>query len=233
MFKPFALAGSLLAMVPAVAVAETLPPRDEVLGIIKREASAEVARLKTLDAHPETPRDNVTGLTTNWVSATFLIGATRLTQATDVSDVREYVVRAAMKFNYALAGAETPVGLINADNQALGDVYESLYERSGQAGILMPLQQRLDYTLPYLTKTPQPKRLVWWWCDALYMAPAVYVRMSNLTGDPKYIQAMDAQWWRTYDRLWDADEHLYARDERFITRRATRRSSCPCRRGGG
>ena len=38
--------------------------------------------------------------------------------------------------------------------------------------MLMPLQKRLDYTLPYLTQAPAPKRLVWWWCDALFMAPA-------------------------------------------------------------
>ncbi len=210
----------VLAGLPMAATAQVtplaVPPRDEVLAVVGREASAEVARLKNLDAHPELPRDNVTGLTANWVSGAFLVGAARLTAA---PEVRDYVVRTASKFNYALAGAEAPVNLINANNITLGDVYEDLYERTGQPGMLMPLQQRLDYTLPHLTRAPAPKRLVWWWCDALFMAPAVYARMSALTGDPKYLRAMDVAWWRTYDRLWDADEHLYARDERFLTQR--------------
>ncbi len=205
----------LLAWLPT-ATAQSVPSRDAVMAVVTREASAEVARLKNLDAHPDLPRDNVTGLTANWVSGVFLVGAARLT---DTPDVHEYVVRTAAKFNYALAGAEAPVNLINANNITLGDVYEDLYQRTGQPGMLMPLQQRLDYTLPYLTQAPAPKRLAWWWCDALFMAPAVYARMSALTGDPKYLQAMDVAWWRTYDRLWDTDEHLYARDERFITER--------------
>ncbi len=208
-----------LLLVATPAAAQQVPSRDAVLAVLKSEASAEVARLKNLDAHPELPHDSVTGLTANWVSGTFLIGAERLSQATDVPEVREYTLRAAARFNYALAGAEAPVNMINANNVTIGDVYESVYQRTGQAGVILPLQQRLDYTLPYLTKTPVPQRLTWWWCDALFMAPAVYVRMSQITGDRKYIDAMDVQWWRVYDRLWDDKEHLFARDERFIDRR--------------
>ena len=230
-----ALLPLVLVFLPAAAGAQDVgvPPRDAVLAAVTREASAEVARLKTLDAHPERPRDSVTGLTANWVSGAFLIGAERLADTTDAPDVRDYVVRAAGKFNYALAGAEAPVNLINANNITLGEVYEALYQRTGQPGMLMPLQQRLDYTLPYLTQGPAPKRLVWWWCDALFMAPAVYARMSVLTGDPKYLQAMDTAWWRTYDRLWDADAHLYARDERFVTERDSHGKKIMWSRGEG
>ena len=92
-----------------------------------REAAAEVARLKTLDAHPDLPRDNVTGLTANWVSGTFLVGAVRLAEADDApardaQDVRDYVVRTAAKFNYALAGAEAPINLINANSLTVGEL---------------------------------------------------------------------------------------------------------------
>src|SRR6185312_14920003 len=105
----------MLGLAPAAAGAQdlTVPPRDAVLAVVTREASAEVARLKTLDAHPERPRDTVTGLTANWVSGTFLIGAERLAGTADLppdqlQDVGDYVARAATKFNYALAGAEAP-----------------------------------------------------------------------------------------------------------------------------
>ncbi len=196
----------------------TVPPAADVIAAMKREASAEVARLKAIDAAPDTARANGGGITPNWVSATFLIGANRLTRMADAPDVQDYSFRVAQRFNYALRTGAAPVNLLNADDQALGDVYEDLYLRTGLPGVLMPLQQRLDYSAPYLEKSPQPKRLIWWWCDALFMAPPVLVRMSAITGDPKYIKAMDVQWWRTYDRLWDDKEHLFARDERFVTR---------------
>ncbi len=121
------------------------------------------------------------------------------------------------RYNFALHGT-TPHDLINADEQCLGATYLELYARRGQPGMIMPLRQRLDYTLPYLTQNPPPARLTWWWCDALFMAPPVFARMSTITGDPKYIDAMDIQWWRQYDRLYDKTEHLFFRDERFFTR---------------
>ncbi|MGH1560672.1 glycoside hydrolase family 88 protein [Caulobacter segnis] len=86
----------------------------------------------------------------------------------------------------------------------------------------MPLRQRLDWGLPHLGRQPIPEHLVWWWSDALFMAPPVLARMSALTGDPKYLEAMDKQWWRTFARLYDPDESLYYRDERFIERRDER-----------
>jgi rhamnogalacturonyl hydrolase YesR len=61
--------------------------------------------------------------------------------------------------------------------------------------------------------TPTPKKRVWWWSDSLFMAPPVHARMSAITGDPKYLRAMDAQWWRTYARLRDPKEHIFYRDD--------------------
>ncbi|MBW8734744.1 MAG: glycoside hydrolase family 88 protein [Asticcacaulis sp.] len=198
--------------------ANAVPQATDVIAAMKREASAEVARLQAIDAAPDTARERGGGVSPNWVSATFFIGAMRLTHLADAPDVLDYTMKVSQRYNYALRTGGAPVNLLNADDQTLGDVYQDIYLRQGLPGVLMPLQQRLDYTVPYLRKTPEPKRLVWWWCDALFMAPPVLARMSAITGDAKYIDAMDVQWWRAYDRLWDDKEHLFARDERFVTR---------------
>jgi hypothetical protein len=47
------------------------------------------------------------------------------------------------------------------------------------------------------------------------MAPPVLARQSSLTGDPKYIRAMDKEWRRTAARLWVDRDRLFLRDERF------------------
>lgn len=192
-----------------------LAPRDDILAATRHEAQSEVKRLTALEANPAGPRTGG-GISTSWVAGTFLIGASRVT---DAPDVQAYVAASAKKFNYALGGGGSPVNLINADDQTIGDVYETLYERNPQPGIIMPLKDRMDFNLAYLTKKPVPKKLVWWWCDSVFMGPPVYARMSALTGDRKYIDAMDVQFWRAYDLLWDEQEHLFARDERFLTRR--------------
>jgi rhamnogalacturonyl hydrolase YesR len=207
-----------------------IPDPEAVISVVKRLASAEVARLKEIETHPIPGK---WGINTNWISATFFVGAQKLVDYTSVPDVATFTSETARRFNYAHQGGGAPVHLINADDQAIGDLYQSLFLRTGSPGMLMPLMQRLDYTVPYLRLAPEPKRLVWWWCDALFMAPPVLTRMSEITGDRKYIDAMDVQYWRTYNRLFDHKEKLFARDERFIERRSANGKKIFWSRGQG
>ncbi|WP_206244932.1 glycoside hydrolase family 88/105 protein [Novosphingobium terrae] len=226
-FAPKSAACLLLAMAislsPALAhsaqpdqttQAVVVPSKEEVLQLARRSGEAQVAQLQADEAAGRR------GTGPDWVSAVFFTGAMKLATATDVPKVLDYSLKAARRFSYAHQGDGAPVHLINADDQAIGDLYQSAFFQTGAPGTLMPLKQRLDYTLPYLSLAPEPKRLVWWWCDALFMAPPVLARMSAITGDRRYLDAMDAQYWRVYDHLYDKDEHLFARDARFVTRRS-------------
>lgn len=205
------LRGLMIAVMAETAAAE-VPQRDAVLAVVKRAASAEVARLSQAEANPSAGKV----VDANWMSATFFVGAMKLVDAVDAPDVLEFASKSAQRFHYAFHGDARPVDLIDADYQAIGDLYQALYLRSGEPGMLLPLQQRLDYSLRYLQMTPAPPKLVWWWCDVLFMAPPVLARMSALTGDERYLQAMDVQWWRAHERLYDRDEHLYKRYEGAI-----------------
>lgn len=222
------------AQSPGAVLEPALPARQDVLAIVARSAAAEVARLKDIEANPSpTPVRGRWPVNTNWISATFFVGAMKLVDVQPVPDVLDFSLRTARHFNYAHQGDGAPVHLINADDQAIGDLYQAIYLRTGSPGTLLPLKQRLDYTLPYLTFTPQPERLVWWWCDSLFMAPPVLARMSAITGDPKYLYAMDVQWWRTYEKLYDREQHLYARDARFVDRRSANGKKIFWARGEG
>lgn len=207
-----------------------VPDRQAVLALLETSA---LAQISALDRPHLLRLDSIRDPTANWVSAAFYTGATRLARVSTRPELLSFLRRTADHYNYALPGAWTPKSMINADDQAVGELYQELFARTGQAGMLMPLRQRLDYTIPYLTATPEPKRLTWWWCDALFMAPPVMARMSVLTGDPRYIRAMDVQWWRAHDRLWDPKERLYFRDERFLTRRSERGKKIFWSRGVG
>lgn len=64
-----------------------------------------------------------------------------------------------------------------------------------------------------------PYKLEWWtWCDALFMAPPSFVEMWKLTGETKYLEYMDEQWWRTSDYLYSDVDSLYYRDDRYFDR---------------
>jgi unsaturated rhamnogalacturonyl hydrolase len=65
-----------------------------------------------------------------------------------------------------------------------------------------------------------PGKPVWWWCDALFMAPPVLVRLANITHDPKYLTTLDREWAITKALLWNPQEQLYVRDDRFLDLKA-------------
>lgn len=212
--------------------AQDLPSPDAVLAVLNR---ANAAQMKAMLAEPIplTTGGAVREISSNWVSATYYVGATRLARVTQDKQTLKFLTDAAEHYNYALRGAKSPKAMLNADEMAIGELYQELYARRRQEGVIMPLRQRLDWALPHLTRQPIPEHLVWWWCDALFMAPPVLARMSVLSGDAKYLKAMDTQWWRTFARLYDPDEGLYYRDERFIERRDDKGRKLFWSRGNG
>jgi rhamnogalacturonyl hydrolase YesR len=36
-----------------------------------------------------------------------------------------------------------------------------------------------------------PAKPVWWWCDALFMAPPVWAGLADVAQEPKYLAYMD------------------------------------------
>lgn len=104
----------------------------------------------------------------------------------------------------------------HADDQAVGLTYLSFYAQD-------PIRERIDPTQDRMTKLlarpDDPDKNLWWWCDALYMAPPVLAQLSIATRDEKYLNYMDHEWWLTSAALYDPAEHLYYRDNRFLTQR--------------
>jgi rhamnogalacturonyl hydrolase YesR len=226
--------GLLLSIAPAAAkpTAEALPDSATVRQTLERANAAEIAAMRAQDV-PLMTGSVLKEVSSNWVAAAYYVGAAHLARVTNDPATLQFLTQVAEHFNYGLRGSRTEKSMLNADDLAIGDLYEELYARRRQPGTIMPLRQRLDFMLPHLTVMPPPAHLVWWWSDALFMAPPVLTRMSALTGDPAYIKAMDVQWWRTYARLYDPAEHLYARDERFIDRRSDNGKKIFWARGNG
>lgn len=191
-----------------------LPSRNDTMAAVEYVASSQIAAMAAEPLALSTG-SNLTQMSSNWVAATFYVGAARLARVSDDPETLRFLSAVADHYNYSLRGARSGKTLLNADDIAIGDLYEELYARRGQEGVLAPLRQRLDWQVPYLARVQETPALVWWWADALYMAPPVLARMSAITGDPKYVKAADKEWRRTAERLWVPEERLFLRDERF------------------
>ncbi len=133
-------------------------------------------------------------------------------------------------FNYQLRN-RTP----NADDQSIGQTYLELYLSSNKQNpeMIAPTKSDLDVVIGMPTLNAKDPRIPWWWCDALFMAPPVWARMYTATGDHAYIDYLNAQWAKTSDLLYDRQEHLYARDETYKTKRGPRGEKIFWSRGEG
>lgn len=73
----------------------------------------------------------------------------------------------------------------------------------------------------------------WCWADALFMAPPTLIRLSRLTGDPRYARFAHEEFRATTDFLYDRKERLFFRDSRFFDRRDARGRKLFWSRGNG
>ncbi len=119
------------------------------------------------------------------------------------------VVKNAEGFKWDLLDDRFP----HADDEAIGRTYLALYQEKPDPVKMAATKAIMDRLV---ARQDDPKKLLWWWCDALYMAPPVMARLSKITGDRKYLDTMDKEWWETYDVLYNKHEDLYFRDETFL-----------------
>jgi rhamnogalacturonyl hydrolase YesR len=105
--------------------------------------------------------------------------------------------------------------VLHADDQAVSQMYLEQYLLTKDENMLAPAQARMDAEI----NTPEdPAKPLWWWCDALFMAPPVLADLGAITHDDKYWKFMDHQWHVTDKLLYDNDEHLFSRDLTYLDR---------------
>lgn len=118
----------------------------------------------------------------------------------------------------------------HADDEAIGLTYLTLYAERHDPAMLAPIRDGMD---KLLVRPDDPKTNLWWWCDALYMAPKVLAQLTVATGDSRYISFMDHEWDLTTAALYDPAEHLYYRDNRYLTMREPNGKKVFWSRGNG
>ncbi|HEY5212696.1 MAG TPA: glycoside hydrolase family 88 protein [Acidobacteriaceae bacterium] len=118
----------------------------------------------------------------------------------------------------------------HADHQAVGQTYLELYLQFHDSAMLQPIQRRFD---AMMQRPDDPAKPLWWWCDALFMAPPVCALLFRATGNKAYLSFLDREWWITSNALYDPKEHLFYRDERYLTKREANGQKVFWSRGNG
>jgi unsaturated rhamnogalacturonyl hydrolase len=145
-----------------------------------------------------------------WTFAALYDGLLAASKLTGSPTYRDAVLRLAERNQWKLIDNRFP----HADDMALGQAYLDLYRDHPDPIRMADTKAILDRLV---VRQDDPAKLLWWWCDALFMAPPVLTRMSAITHDPRYLDYMDKEWWETSASLYSPENHLYFRDARYFT----------------
>jgi rhamnogalacturonyl hydrolase YesR len=104
----------------------------------------------------------------------------------------------------------------HADDIVICQTYLNLYRLKKDRRMIQPT---ID-TVQKLRTTPgrevQKNGITWWWCDALFMAPPVLTGLGRTLNESWYYKLNDSLFRQTYDRLYNTQEHLFARDGSYL-----------------
>jgi unsaturated rhamnogalacturonyl hydrolase len=150
-----------------------------------------------------------------WTFAALYDGLIAASAATGDPRYRQAVIDYATRQQWKLLDNRFP----HADDMALGQAYLDLYlmdrPKKRKPERIADTKAILD---KLLERPDDPSKDLWWWCDALFMAPPVLTRMSIATNDPNFRQFMAREWAITTKSLYDPSHHLYFRDARYLTK---------------
>lgn len=161
-----------------------------------------------------------------WTYAALYDGLLAASETTGDARYHDAVLGMAQRFDWELLDARFP----HADDMALGQSYLDLYLEKRDPARLAGVKAVMD---KLIVRPDDPSKLLWWWCDALFMAPPVLIRTYAATGDRRYLDYMDHEWWQTSASLYDPAEHLYFRDSRYFTQKQENGEKLFWARGNG
>ncbi|EWH10489.1 hypothetical protein DS2_07643 [Catenovulum agarivorans DS-2] len=164
-----------------------------------------------------------------WIQASFFIGLTRWIDTSNDQALFKQVKEIAEGENYELL-LDRPY---HADDHTIGQTYIWLAEKTGEKKAYAEVQKLFDWILEnkptvglemrdetasghgtvHLEGNCQTR---WCWADALYMAPRTWIMLSNITGDPKYLEYADQEYWAAADYLFSDKYGMFFRDSRYF-----------------
>ncbi len=189
-----------------------LPDAEEVKQITQKVADWQIEHFDEQELYRapwngKTIRDNKKYHDLQWQNAAFFAGLYQFTTLTSDSHYINWLNQMGQDHWFKLHNR-----VFHADDHAVGQFYLKLYEYYGKPQLYYPLKKQFDEMLV----SDEANKWHWWWCDALFMSPPVWARLSKATRDNKYLEYMDSQYHMTYDKLWCEEESLFFRDLNYL-----------------
>ncbi len=204
-----------------------------------RVADWQLSHMDNFDYIPESHRKKSAD-PTFWIQAAFYVGLTQWAETVGDKDLVNKIAAMAEDSDYQL-GARP----LHADDHAIGQTYLWLHEQTGIEASYGPTQTQFDAILAApptnsleMIRAGEPGyegscQDRWCWADALFMAPRTWLKLSNATGDSRYFEYADGEYWATVDYLFSEEYGLFFRDSSYFDARSDNGNPVFWSRGNG
>lgn len=212
-----------VAAQPAATAVKVSYKRADVMALTEKVADFQIASLAggwaPANANHESPDPK------GWVQGALFVGLTHLADRSDNPLYKQVILRRGLANKW-----ELDKRLYHADDHVIGQSYLWASRNGAGAEAIAPMRAQFDQILAFPPtvglehRDYQDPRGVdcnqrWCWCDALFMGPAGWLELANITGEAKYRDYAVKEFWAATDYLYDKDELLYFRDSRFFEKR--------------
>jgi unsaturated rhamnogalacturonyl hydrolase len=162
---------------------------------------------------------------TDWTFAALYDGLLAASRTTGDSRYHDAVLKFAQRTNWQLGPR-----FAHADDEAIAQSYLELAIEHPAPERMAAMKAEGD---KLLERPDDPAHDLWWWCDALFMAPPALSRLAKATGDTRYLDYLDREWWLTSAHLYDPAAHLYFRDSSYLNQHEKNGAKLFWSRGNG
>ncbi|WP_133272755.1 glycoside hydrolase family 88/105 protein [Hymenobacter radiodurans] len=104
----------------------------------------------------------------------------------------------------------------HADDIVICQTYLNLYRLKKDRRMIQPTLDVVEKLRTVPGPEVQAHGIAWWWCDALFMGPPVLAKLAAIENQPQYLTLTDTLYHQTYRRLFNHQEHLFARDASYL-----------------
>ena len=160
----------------------------------------------------------------DWTNGALYVGMSKWAEIADSDKYYEWLKAIGEAHNWKLHMRNGYFARVfHADDHTVGQTYFHLYRKYKEEKMIKPTINQFDFILYHPSKTKMDWKSPfhqdrWNWCDALFMSPPVWVMVSNLTRDRKYIDFMVKEWKASTNHLFDKKESLYYRDGSYFNK---------------
>ena len=149
--------------------------------------------------------------TNDWTNGAFYAGVFAAYETTKSDELMNSMIQSFDKINWQPAKR-----FDHADDIALSQTYIDIYRIKKDKKMIQPTIDAIKKIGVEESAEVKKHGIIWWWCDALFMAPPTFAKLAKVTKDKTYLEQNDKFFLETYDLLYNKDEHLFARDATYL-----------------